>query len=415
MNILHLTTREIAHRKLSFGIGVLSIAIAVGALMGSLILLKAHDQRTATILREKEEALVQNTKALDDDVRRAMLKLGFNLVIIPKDQNLGDWYADDYAAKSMPEEYVTRLAESGIVTVRHFLPSLQQRITWPEKKRTIILVGTRGEVPNLHKNLVKPLVQPVPAGTIVLGYELHNSMGLKEGDEVTLMGRQLAVHQCYDERGTKDDITAWISLPEAQELLDKKGKINAILALQCNCPGSEIHNIRREIAKTLPDTKVVERASKLVAREEARYRVKAEGRAALQREIDGRNTLRQEREQLTALLIPIIMIACAAWVGFLAFGNVRDREAEIGILRSLGVGSMKIFAIFLLRAAAMGVAGGALGLLAGLALGQKMAVDSDAPMILLALLVAPILSLVASWIPALIATQQDPAEILRKE
>ncbi|MDP7024741.1 MAG: hypothetical protein QGH42_10955, partial [Kiritimatiellia bacterium] len=93
MNILHLTTREIAHRKLSFGIGVLSIAIAVGALMGSLILLKAHDQRTATILREKEEALVQNTKALDDDVRRAMLKLGFNLVIIPKDQNLGDWYA----------------------------------------------------------------------------------------------------------------------------------------------------------------------------------------------------------------------------------------------------------------------------------------------------------------------------------
>jgi ABC-type antimicrobial peptide transport system permease subunit len=76
---------------------------------------------------------------------------------------------------------------------------------------------------------------------------------------------------------------------------------------------------------------------------------------------------------------------------------------------------MKIFSIVLLRAAAMGLAGGALGLVAGLALGQKMAVDSGAPMILMALLVAPALSLVASWIPALIATQQDPAEILRKE
>jgi hypothetical protein len=44
------------------------------------------------------------------------------------------------------------------------------------------------------------------------------------------------------------------------------------------------------------------------------------------------------------------MIACAAWVGFLAFGNVHDRETEIGILRSLGVGSMKIVAIFLMCA-----------------------------------------------------------------
>lgn len=415
MNILHLTIREIGHRKLSFSMGLVSIAIAVCALMGSLILLKAHDQRTVTILREKEAVLIQKTKILDNDVRKAMLKLGFNLVILPKDQNMGDWYADDYASKTMPEEYVTRLADSGIVTVRHFLPSLQERITWPEKKRTIILVGTRGEVPNLHKNPSKPLVQPVPRGTIVLGYELHNSMGLKNGDTVTLMEKAFTVHQCYDERGTKDDITAWISLAEAQEMLDKKGQINAILALQCNCAGSEIHNIRREIAAMLPDTKVVEKASKLVAREEARQKVKAEGRAALQREADGRTTLRREREQLTSILVPLIMIACAAWVGFLAFGNVRDRTTEIGILRSLGVGSMKIFTIFLLRAATMGLAGGALGLAGGLLLGHMMGVESGATVIMMALFVAPILSILASWIPAIIAAQQDPADILRKE
>ena len=81
MNILHLTIREIRHRKLSFSMGLVSIAIAVCALMGSLILLKAHDQRTVTILREKEAVLMQKTKVLGDDVRKAMLKLGFNLVI----------------------------------------------------------------------------------------------------------------------------------------------------------------------------------------------------------------------------------------------------------------------------------------------------------------------------------------------
>ena len=61
---------------------------------------------------------------LKDDTRKAMLKLGFNVVILPKDQNLSDWYADDYASKYMPEEYVTKLANSRVVTVRHFLPSL---------------------------------------------------------------------------------------------------------------------------------------------------------------------------------------------------------------------------------------------------------------------------------------------------
>lgn len=391
MNTTRLVLREIAHRKLSFGMGLVSIAIAAGALMGSLIMLKVHDMRTAEILSEKEAVLKEKMATLNNDVRKAMLKLGFNMVILPRDQNLGDWYTDDYASKYMPDEYVMRLANSGIVTVRHFLPSLQQRITWPEKKRTIILVGTRGEVPNYHMNPKKPLVQPVPEGTIVLGYELHNSLGLQKSDTVAMMGREFVVHECHAKRGTKDDITAWISLAEAQELLGKKGLINAILALQCNCASSEIYKIRKEIEKILPDTQVVEKASKVVAREEARYRVRAEARAAIEREERGRETLRRERERLASILVPIIMLACAAWVGFLAFGNVREREAEIGVLRALGVGSVRVFAIFLSRAGVIGLSGGALGAAAGILLAGRLGVEVGRAAIAAALLVAPAL------------------------
>ncbi|KPK34276.1 MAG: hypothetical protein AMJ65_18500 [Phycisphaerae bacterium SG8_4] len=212
MTIWSLLLREILHRKLNFALGVLSVMVASGSLIGAVTLLRIHDIHTGEILEEKQAKLTANMAQLQDETRKAMLKLGFNVVILPKDQNLSDWYAEDYASKYMPEEYVEKLADSGVVTVRHFLPSLQQKIEWPERKRKIILVGTRGEVPNLHKSPVKPLVQSVPPGTITLGYELHRSMDLKVGDDVELMGKSFKVNGCYTERGNKDDITAWIWL-----------------------------------------------------------------------------------------------------------------------------------------------------------------------------------------------------------
>ena len=144
MTIWSLLIREIMHRKLNFALAVLTVVVASGSLIGSVALLRIHDVRTDQILEQKEAELQQSTAKLNDETRKAMLKLGFNIVILPKDQNLSDWYADDFAPKYMPEEYVHKLADSGIVTVRHFLPSLQQKVDWPEQKRKIILMGARG-------------------------------------------------------------------------------------------------------------------------------------------------------------------------------------------------------------------------------------------------------------------------------
>ena len=97
-------------------------------------------------------------------MRKTMLKLGLNLLILPKDQNVADWYAEDTGTSYLDESDARRLADSGIMTVQHLLPCLQQKIKWPEQKRTIILVGSRGESPNLHKNPRQPMVQPVADG-----------------------------------------------------------------------------------------------------------------------------------------------------------------------------------------------------------------------------------------------------------
>ncbi|MEJ2111632.1 MAG: hypothetical protein P8Z37_17330, partial [Acidobacteriota bacterium] len=164
MKIRQLVLKEIFHRKFSFILGVFATLIATASIIGSIELLRIHDLRTASILQDKQAQLQQRMDKLQDDTRKSMLKLGFNLVILPEDLNLADWHSNDYSTEYMPDVYAERLAESDIVSIRHILPSLQQKIRWPERNRTIILVGTRGEVPNLHLSPKQPLVQPVPPG-----------------------------------------------------------------------------------------------------------------------------------------------------------------------------------------------------------------------------------------------------------
>ncbi|MHC4173946.1 MAG: ABC transporter permease [Planctomycetota bacterium] len=428
MTIWKLVISEILHRKMNFALGVLSVMVASASFIGSVTLLRIYDFRTGQILQLKQDELAERMTQLKDDTRKAMLKLGFNVVILPKDQNLADWYSDDYASKYMPEDYVHRLANSGVVTVRHFLPSLQQKIEWPERKRKIILVGTRGEVPNLHKNPTKPLVQPVPPGTISLGYELHRSLDLNLGDKIELMARQFMVQACHKERGNKDDITAWIHLAEAQELLDKKGLINAILALECLCTADSLPQIRKEIAAILPGTQVIERGSRALARAEARTKVEEEARIAIEKEKLGREHLRTARERLASILTPVVVTACAVWVALLGFTNVRARRKEIGILRTLGVSARHVLLMFLSKHVLVGMLGGALGFVIGVLSavyfsktleGTRLWITDtnfSGPGLLLASVGgATALAVIAGWIPTVVATRQDPAEVLREE
>ena len=428
MKIRQLVAKEIFHRKFNYALSVFATLIATASLIGSIVLLRMHDARTNSILEQKESELHSRMVKLNDDTRKSMLKLGFNLVILPKDQNLGDWYTDDYSTEYMPESYVERLAGSDIVSVRHILPSLQQKIRWPERKRTIILMGTRGEVPNLHLSPKKPLLQPVPEGTIILGYELHQSMDIKPGDEIKLLGKSFVVNTCYAERGNKDDITAWISLKEAQELLGKEGQINAILALECLCTSDALPTIRKEVAAILPGTQVIERESRALARAEARNQVALEAATTIEKEKLGRDTLRAEREHMASILVPVILLTCALWIAVMGFINVRSRREEIGILRTVGVSARRIFLLFIWKHISIGVIGGLVGLVLG-SLFVFFFVNSDSSvpitavgslpfwlgMAALAIIGASLLAVTAGWIPAMIAARQDPAEVMREE
>ena len=400
-------------------------------------LLGAHDLRTSKMLKRMNEEssameakFAKEMKAYEDDVRKTMKGLGFNIFIFPEGQELSEVYAEGFASKTMPESYAGKLAESKIVTVNHLLPSLTRKLKWPERERTVILIGIRGEVPIAHRDPKKPLIDPVQKGRIVLGHELHRSLDLKEGNATVFMGREFIVGKCHAERGTKDDITIWMHLGECQELLKEEGRINAIKALECNCASIDrLGEIRREIAGILPGTKVIETESKALARAEARNKAKKHSQSAIaskkaeaiKLQAD-RERLRLEDKQKYTALLTVVILGSMAWVSFLAFANARDRQAEIGILRAMGISTGSILGALMGRAFLVGLFGAGLTLLFAFLLGDTLmgslhgfdlrSLRGDIPLVLLSV---PVLSCAASWLPALQAANRDPATILRNE
>ena len=108
MNLSHVILREIIFRKLNFALGVLSVGAAVACLVGALAMLAKHDVRTERIIAAKQAETRAKMATLEDDYRKITKKLGFNVLILPREQNLSDFFTEDFATKYMPEEYVER-------------------------------------------------------------------------------------------------------------------------------------------------------------------------------------------------------------------------------------------------------------------------------------------------------------------
>jgi len=426
MTLRHLIVREIVHRRLAFLLALIAVVFAVGCLMGSMILLARFDRSTESLVAAKQADIEQQVRTMNDEFRKITKRMGFNVLILPQDQSLNDFYAENYADKTMPESYAQTLANApDVVTIRHLLPMLQAKIEWPEQKRKILLIGVKGEMPWAHRSNKDPLQEMVGPGKVAVGYELHRSLSLEQGDALTLMGQSFEVATLHEDKGTIDDITLWIDLKQAQEILGMEGKISAMTALECQCAWANLPKVRAEIQAILPDTQVIELAGKALARAEARNESAENAKLLLAREIESREQMRAQRESLFSLIVPLVIGASAVVIGILAFLNVRERRIEIGILRSLGLHTKHILGVFLGKALILGSVGAVLGILVPLILYQGLANGSSPEQAVLALvsgrtvlavlLLTPIVTLLASWLPAMVAAQQDPAAILSEE
>jgi putative ABC transport system permease protein len=117
-----------------------------------------------------------------------------------------------------------------------------------------------------------------------------------------------------------------------------------------------------------------------------------------------------------SLVVGAIGILTMMWI------SVNESTAEIGLLRALGARRGQVLAFFLLQAALLATAGGALGVGAGLGIIQvlhlalpALPVSTPIEYVIAALLLSFVVGLLSGVLPARRAAALDPIEALRAE
>ena len=460
MNTFKILWAEIGYRKLNFALSLFAVTVATLLFVAGPMLVKGYSQATETELSELQGRVAASSERLKDaeekreaelaeladQTRCVMRDMGFNLAILDRNADTIQFLAAGLPSETIPQELVDRLAEDpGLTMVTHLVATLSGEIDFGENK--VRLVGYLPETPQSHKPQTafakkmlakkKPMGYEIAPGTVILGYTLGH--GRKAGETIEVLGREFSIAQILPEKGSREDITIAVHLSEAQGLLKKPGLINEIKALECRCVESALPDIRRQINDILPQVHVIRDTSRADARATQRAmvhqkhnRIIASHEEALherQRTLEETENRREKIQSLMTTLgyivTPLVVLVCAIWVGLLSLANVRERRTEIGILRALGKGSGTIATLFLGKAVLLGMIGAVAGLALGLALARWLGIwalgvargefNVDSVLLLGALIGAPLLSALASYLPTLSALVQDPAVMLRDQ
>jgi len=126
-----------------------------------------------------------------------------------------------------------------------------------------------------------------------------------------------------------------------------------------------------------------------------------------------------------SFLIPFVILASMLISGLIFYANVNARRYEIGIMKATGRSDYFILIIIVMKAFILGLAGSIAGFLAGTGISEYFgkeifrftAADIEPLWNVLGyvLVIFPVLWMLASWIPALLATQVDAAGTLSGE
>ncbi len=234
MPTLKLFLAEIGYRKVNFLLSLAAVVLAVTLFVSAPLLVEAYQQETQSQVDQWQSRVAEledqvtamrlgigqferDTAAelarLEDETRRLMRDMGFNLMITHRGTNMSDFWASDFAAADMPQDYVDRLAADRRLTmVAHLVATLQQRITWENRK--VLLAGYLPEAHQLYSLEKQPMGYQIKPGTAFLGHEL--GVGRKPGEMITVLNRQLRIARILPEQGSKEDISIAVHLDDAQ-------------------------------------------------------------------------------------------------------------------------------------------------------------------------------------------------------
>lgn len=353
-------------------------------------------------------------------VHREMDSLGANVLILPKDVTLQDYYAADLHGQVLPEEYVERITLSRIEGVDNLSPKLCVPVTLGGRAVTLtgilpksefqakaawagagifarpIGCGAQADLPAAPaadpKSLVrKRIIDNLEEHEALVGAEVAQRLALKEGDPVELLGERFNVLAVLPATGTVDDARVFAHLHTVQRLTGKGEVVNVIEVVGCckQIAGGLVDGLNA----LLPDAKVV----------------------TITQIVQAQQNVTRLMKQLSVIFLAVLLAVGGAAMASALYANVSERRKEIGTLMALGASPGLVLRLILGKALVLGVVGGLGGYLTGslaaLWLGPYLANVAVRPLPSLAALstaVAVATTLLASLVPAWRASRLDP-------
>lgn len=355
-------------------------------------------------------AIITLSKASENETRKIMREQGLNLYIFPKGTNLIDFYAVNNTP-TFPENYVDVLADSKTFdAVRHLTGILQLKYPdWIDpngSRHQIVVMGYKDEAMQRFLNKQETMGFDVVQGTVHIGALL--SKNIPEGETFKITGEDGVQHEfeiakrLAEGKGMMDQGVAF-HLEDLQRILSMEGQINKIEALGCVCHDGRINNARNQVQTIFSDLEVTEISSIADARENQRLMMNKYG----------------------AFIIPLVMLSALLISGLLFYANVTTRRYEIGILKATGKSNFFITLIILVKAILLGLVGSIVGFFAGSLIAESFGTEifrftaADIKplwnVLGYSIFIFPVLWMLSSWVPALMATQVDAAGTLSGE
>ncbi len=256
---------------------------------------------------------------------------------------------------------------------------------------------------------------PRTAGEVAIDTSTADNENLKIGDTFRIAGdRAVTAYKIVglQRLGDTDSggaSTAALTLPEAQRVTDKRGKLDGIQASAVE--GVSARQLRARIDRALPPQVQVETGQEAAARQS--------------------DDIKSDLSFFTIVLLVFggVTLLVGSFLIFNIFNiTVAQRIRELGLLRTLGATRGQVLRSVVLEAAVIGVVGSVLGVIGGIGFAAALnaifkAFGIDLPntgtvieprTIIVGLLVGIIVTLVSALTPALRATRVSPMAALQE-
>lgn len=354
-----------------------------------------------------------------------MTSLGANVLVLPPNVTLEDYYAADTHGQTMPEEYVTRLALARLPGLENLAPKLCIEVTVEETPLTLtgILPRSEFQTKSAWQGIgIMPLSDSIgsergccPMTTdfaaeatpdslattrtihqldrrdLILGNDAAAKLNKKDGDKVRLFGEDFRVLAVLPATGTIDDSRLFAHLHSVQGLAGTGPVVNVIEIMAC-CEDAA-GDLTSDLSAVLPETRVV----------------------TITQVVQTQVAVNRLMSRLSWVFFCILLLVGAASIASVMYANVTERRKEIGTLMALGASRNLVVRLFLGKALVLGLVGGMGGFLGGTILAAVLgphllgiAVQPLPELLGIGLGAATLVAIGASFLPARRAAGFDP-------